>query len=124
MRKIFIILLVTFTIIFTSSNTFAQGCVAIRSTGGYCSMQHTDSSKWVLSINNRYFKSFRHFVGTEEQKQRQTLGSEVINHSTATDIAITRKISSRWSIMLDMPILSNSRSSLYEHANVGRYTTH
>ncbi|MCW3106263.1 MAG: hypothetical protein JWQ09_769, partial [Segetibacter sp.] len=106
------------------NNTYAQGCVAIRSTGGYCSMQHADSSKWLLSINNRYFKSFRHFVGTEEQKQRQTLGNEVINHSIATDVAITRKIGSRWSFMLDMPILSNSRSSLYEHSNVGRFTTH
>lgn len=87
-------------------------------------MQHADSSKWQLSINNRYFKSFRHFVGTEEQKQRQTLGNEVINHSTATDIAVIRKIGSRWSLMLDLPVLSNSRSSLYEHGNIGRFTTH
>lgn len=110
--------------IFTSHNIIAQGCVAIRSTGGYCNMQQADSSKWQLSINNRYFKSFRHFVGTDEQKQRLDLGTEVINHSTATDLAIIRKINSRWSIMLDIPVLSNSRSSLYEHSNIGRFTTH
>src|ERR1700709_2818256 len=114
MKKIFIILITVLSIAFSSQNIFAQGCVAIRSTGGYCSMQHADSSKWQLSINNRYFKSFRHFVGTEEQKQRLTLGTEVVNHSTATDIAIIRKMGSRWSLMLDMPILSNARSSLYE----------
>lgn len=124
MKKILSILSALLIILCFSNQSNAQGCVAIRSTGGYCSMQHIDSSKWLLSVSNRYFKSFRHFVGTEEQKQRQTLGNEVINHSTATDIAITRKLGSSWSLMLDMPVLSNSRSSLYEHANIGRFTTH
>jgi hypothetical protein len=123
MKKILLSLFTLFAFILTATHLHAQGCVAIRSTGGYCSMQQADSSKWQLTINNRYFKSFRHFVGTDEQKQRMDLGTEVINHSTATDIAITRKLNSRWSLMLDMPILSNARSSLYEHANIGRNTT-
>jgi hypothetical protein len=124
MKQFFYTLFISLVVIFASKNINAQGCVAIRSTGGYCNMQQADSSKWQLSINNRYFKSFRHFVGTQEQKQRMELGTEVINHSTATDIAIIRKITSRWSLMLDMPILSNSRSSLYEHSNIGRFSTH
>jgi hypothetical protein len=86
-------------------------------------MQHLDSSKWQLSINNRFFKSYKHFVGTDEQKQRQTLGTEVINHQFTTDIALTHQINSRWSFMIDLPIEANSRSSLYEHNNVGRYLT-
>ncbi len=124
MKKVFINLIIIVTIIFFSQNVFAQGCVAIRSTGGYCNMQHADSSKWQLNISNRYYKSFRHFVGTAEQKQRQKLGTEVINHAWTTDLSIVRKISARWSIMVDMPIVDNSRSSLYEHANLGRFTTH
>jgi hypothetical protein len=124
MKQVIFFLLTPLCVILALNKINAQGCVAIRSTGGYCSMQQADSSKWQLSINNRYFKSFRHFVGTDEQKQRMELGTEVINHSTATDLAITRKINSRWSLMLDLPILSNTRSSLYEHANVGRYSTH
>ena len=120
MRKIIILLLV----IFISTKSFTQGCVAIRSNGGYCTMQHVDSSKWQLSINNRYFKSYKHFIGTVEQKQRQTLGTEVINHQFTTDIALTHQINSRWSFMIDLPIEANSRSSLYEHNNVGRYFTH
>ncbi|MDE3142834.1 MAG: hypothetical protein KGL19_01685 [Bacteroidota bacterium] len=120
MRKTFI----TILIIFISAKSFAQGCVAIRSNGGYCSMQHIDSSKWQLSVSNRYFKSYKHFIGTTEQKQRQTLGNEVINHQFTTDIALTHKINSRWSFMIDLPIEANTRSSLYEHSNVGRYLTH
>jgi hypothetical protein len=124
MNKIIITAIFSSITLFTSQITFGQGCVAIRSTGGYCGMQHTDNSEWQFSINNRYFKSFRHFVGDEEQKQRQELGTEVINHSLATDLAIQKKLNARWSVMVDLPILTNSRSSLYEHANVGRYTTH
>lgn len=106
----------------------AQGCVAIRSTGGFCSAggeEHIDTiSKWQLSVNNRYFRSFRHFVGTEEQKQRQTLGNEVVNHQYTMDLALYRLLNPRWSLMVDVPIESNSRSSLYEHNNLGRFVTH
>ena len=100
----------------------AQGCVAIRSTGSGCMMAHPDSSthnsKWVLATNFRYFKSFRHFSGTIENKARLTQGTEVINHSGTMDINLTRILNDRWSLMIDMPILANSRSSLYEHGLV------
>jgi hypothetical protein len=111
-------------VILLSLDGFSQGCVAIRTTGGYCSApEHTDHAKWLLSMNNRYFKSFRHYSGTEEQKQRVDEGTEVINHQYTMDLALTRIINSRWSFMIDVPVLSNTRSSLYEHKNVGRYTT-
>lgn len=104
-----------------------QGCVAIRSTGAVCSMTHERSdttSGWLFNANSRYFKSFRHFVGTDEQKQRQELGTEVINHQYTMDLSIIRLITPRWSILVDVPIESNSRSSLYEHKNLGRFLTH
>lgn len=106
----------------------SQGCVAIRSTGGLGNMQHADNpdtaASWYLNINNRYFKSFRHFVGREEQKQRMELGTEVINHAYVMDLALTRKLNNRWSLMLDLPIVSNARSSLYEHGGKQRHSTH
>ena len=127
MRKIvFAILLLTAT---TGYNRLAaQGCVAIRSTGGFCSAggaEHIDSvSKWQFSANNRYFRSFRHFVGKKEQKQRQKLGTEVINHQYTLDMTLYRLLNPRWSVMLDVPIAANSLSSLYEHSSLGRFTTH
>lgn len=107
----------------------AQGCVAIRSNGGLCNLQQHNGAadtlaKWQLNINNRYFKSFRHFVGKDEQKQRQEQGTEVINHAYALDLALTHNINDRWSVMLDVPILSNARSSLYEHGGTQRRSTH
>jgi hypothetical protein len=119
MKKIILFMLLAIVTV----GCYAQGCVALRSTGGYCTMQHTDDSKWQLSVSGRYFKSFRHFVGKEEQEERVKAGTEVINHQLLMDFALTRKINSRWSVMLDLPLLSNTRSSLYEHQNIGRYTT-
>lgn len=110
-------------------NAAAQGCVAIRSTGGFCTASqgsHTDTvaHEWLLNINNRYYRSFRHFIGTAEQKQRQTQGTEVINYVDNADFALTRVINRFWSLTVDMPVSSNTRSSLYEHGGQTRHSTH
>ena len=120
MRRILLSLL-TIISIAVAERTNGQGCVAIRSAGGFCGAgEHymDTASQWQLSMNTRWFKSFRHFIGTEEQKQRQEQQTEVINHQYTTDIAIYRLINPRWSVMLDLPILANTRSSLYEHNNL------
>jgi len=106
----------------------AQGCVAIRSTGGFCAAgeQQIDTiNKWQFTMNNRYYKSFRHYVGTKEQKQRQTLGNEVINHAYTMDLAIYRQLNTRWSLMLDLPISANARSQTYtQKGSLYRFSTH
>ncbi|MEP6749889.1 MAG: hypothetical protein ABJB86_19280 [Bacteroidota bacterium] len=120
-------LLSAILIIFANYTATAQGCVAIRSTGGFCTAGsgHADTAaKWSLNINNRYFKSYKHFVGTAEQKQRQTLGTEVINYVYNADFALTRVINKWWSVTLDLPYSSNTRSSLYEHGGKTRHSTH
>ena len=113
---------------FLSSESNAQGCVAIRSTGGFCtaeSMMHQNKvTPWVVGVNNRYFKSYKHFVGTDEQEHRVENGSEVINYNYTLDVLITRNINDRFSFTLDVPIISNARSSLYEHDGKNRYSTH
>ncbi|HEX7902472.1 MAG TPA: hypothetical protein VF487_01240 [Chitinophagaceae bacterium] len=107
----------------------AQGCVAIRSNGNTCSMGNPAMAKgWQLNFNNRYFKSYKHFVGTVEQKEREENHTEVINHSYSLDITATRYFNTRWSMAMTVPILSNTRSSLYEHAGnaagaSGRHST-
>lgn len=128
----FVTLVVVCTVL--TNKVKAQGCVAIRSTGNMCMMAHPDStnnSKWALAINSRYFKSFRHFSGTEENKARLQQGTEVINHTVATDLNLTRIINDRWSVMVDVPIINNARSSLYEHGLINgvnnfnqRHATH
>lgn len=128
MKQVTSVLLIAFSLIIITSNARAQGCVAIRSTGGICTMDHAEQtdtlSKWEFNLNNRYFKSFRHFVGTKEQKQRVANGSEVINHAYTLDLTLTRRLNKWWSFSVDAPIVANSRSSLYEHDRVHRHSTH
>jgi len=103
-------------------NVNAQGCVAIKGTAGICS-KPSDAKGWELNLNNRYFKSYKHFVGTEEQTQRVDQGTNVINHSYELDITATRTINLRWSLAMTLPIMDFKRSSLYEHGNAGRFST-
>lgn len=115
MRKYLIAILIL-SIAITEAN--AQGCVAIRSTGATCTRQASDqvnSKGWQLNTSYRYFKSFRHFVGEEEQKERAEKNTEVINWSNSLTFSLLRHLNSRWSIALDVPILMNKRSSMYEH---------
>jgi hypothetical protein len=51
-------------------------------------------------------------------------GTEVINHANGLEAGITRTINDRWSFALFVPILANTRSSLYEHSGKSRYETH
>ncbi|MES2773542.1 MAG: hypothetical protein V4722_05135 [Bacteroidota bacterium] len=125
MKSIYFLLI---TLFFTNNLVQAQGCVAIRSTGGFCSMEQHDGkmenpSKWVLNMNNRYFKSYKHYVGTDEQKQRVQLGTQVINHSYTADFTLTRIQNKYWSYSIDLPVISNTRTSLYEHGGKARHET-
>lgn len=128
MRKLFFSIF--FLTAFASFNhVFSQGCVAIRSTGGFCTVgghANIDSaSKWQFTVNNRYYKSFKHYVGTVYQKQRQELGNEVINHSYTLDMGIYRLINPRWSFMVDVPVIANARSQTYQQKGVyNRFSTH
>ena len=94
-------------------------------------MLHADSNAtsakqdlWQLNISNRYFNSFRHFVGTQYQKQRLQQHTEVINHVNTTDISVARDLNNRLSLALDLPILDNSRSQRSKFGNQDRYVTH
>src|SRR5678809_755913 len=95
MKRIYLIIAILVAAAYQQTN--AQGCVAIKGIGGICN-RPSEGGSWYLDINNRYFKSYKHFVGKEEQKQREEEGSNVINHSYETDFTITRVINARWSM--------------------------
>ncbi|MES2830352.1 MAG: hypothetical protein V4687_19480 [Bacteroidota bacterium] len=117
MKKIFTAIL----LIGLCGKAYSQGCVAIRSTGGMCTLTgHPDSAgmvggSWVFNANTRYFMSNKHYKGDVYQEERIKAGSEVINHQFSTDLTLIRVFNDRWSAMVDVPVISNARSSLYEH---------
>jgi hypothetical protein len=130
MKKLSLTILLL-TVLFSSQRLVAQGCVAIRSNGGFCTAgddqgHHPDTTaQWQLSVNNRYYKSFRHYIGTTYQKQRAVLGNEVINNAYTMDLAIYRILNPRWTLMLDLPVSANSRSQTYlQSDSYHRFSTH
>ena len=128
MRKLFTCVLF-FTVMLSAHRLQAQGCVAIRSNGGFCTAgqeKHPDTAaQWQFTINNRYYVSNRDYIGSDYQKIRQTLGNVVINHAYTMDLAIYRILNPRWTLMLDLPISDNARSQCYlQNGIYHRFSTH
>jgi hypothetical protein len=96
-----------------------QGCVAIRGfsacgtmIGGGIILQPGES----LALTNfRYFESFRHFRGTEEETYRVEEGTQVINNSYFLDFSLSYSITNRLFANLTVPLVFHHRSSMYEH---------
>src|ERR1700761_1177766 len=121
--------LILFFIVLSHTDLFAQGCVAIRSTGGLCTMdEHPDSAvkqgAWLFNRNTRYSKSFRHFIGKDEQYQRiHQLHNNVKNKVVTQDFTFTRLFNDRRALAVDINGADNSRSQL--NATPGtRFSTH
>lgn len=122
-----------FTILFgcfflMQQTAVAQGCVAIRHFSGCGSSSgggpaYYQSGEWLVNTNYRYFKSFRHFRGTEEEPQRIENNTEVINWQHALDFSVSHAFSSRFALNLTLPLVYNERSSLYEHGGAERHET-
>lgn len=114
-----IVLAVAYTL-FSHSTTQAQGCVAVRhmscaAPAGSADYFKQRNGHWQVSAGYRYFRSYKHFVGDVEQKQRVEQGTNVINVSHALDLGITYMVNQRLSFSVNLPIQYNDRSSLYEH---------
>ena len=68
---------------------------------------------WSVSVGYRYQHSFRHFVGTTEQTQREAQHTQVVNYLNLFDVALNYNINPRWSMSLSLPIMNATRT--YDH---------
>jgi hypothetical protein len=124
MRNFFILLTIALTAKFSSN---AQGCVAVRQMGGVamCSSNSYNLSKgdFIVGANYRYFHSWRHFIGTEEQPQRQNTGGGIgldgkdhgnaVNiYSHAVDFNLSYGLTNRLQLNLAIPYVHNERSQV------------
>jgi hypothetical protein len=88
---------------------------------------YTGPDRWQVSMSWRYQRSFRHFVGTEEQENRAADGSQVINKIYQAEIGIRYNYNDLWSVSVGIPYLIAQRSTPIRDANrvvVDRYITH
>jgi hypothetical protein len=104
----------------------AQGCVAVKNMSS-CSLIDSISPRSLqASLNYRYFRSFRHFRGSHEEKNRVEQGTEVINNDNSWVLGLAYNFNRRWSASIAIPVIYIDRSSLYEHkgnASGERYHT-
>jgi hypothetical protein len=78
-------------------------------------MEVHSKGSWHLSLNYRYFRSYKHFRGREEEKNRVEQGTQVINNDNSFLIGVSYLATERLSFAATIPYLSIDRSSLYEH---------
>lgn len=117
--------LVASFLVFGVSNAKAQGCVAVRGFGG-CGVAGGSGlalapKQWQVGANYRYFESFRHFKGDEEQYDRLVKQTQVINYSNTIDISASMGLTLRTQLNVNLPVSYTDRSSYYEHG--GQTTT-
>tara|TARA_R110002049_G_scaffold309051_1_gene516210 strand:- start:11069 stop:12226 length:1158 start_codon:yes stop_codon:yes gene_type:complete len=108
------------SLVISATNLNAQGCVAIRgfsscSAGNMEGGVNLSKGDFSVGTNFRYFESFRHFRGAEEETNRVEEGTQVINDSYFVDVAFNYGISDRLYVNFLLPFVSHVRSSMYEH---------
>ncbi|AFL83216.1 hypothetical protein Belba_0559 [Belliella baltica DSM 15883] len=128
MKRLLPIILGMIVLFFVQTQIHAQGCVAIRQFSGIGNAvgqgNILEKGEWNISSNYRYFKSFRHFSGTEEHPNRVADNTEVINWSHGVDLNVSYAISERAYAVVSLPFAYNERSSLYEHGRNSRHKTY
>ena len=125
LRKLYIYLPIISLLLI--SKVAAQGCVSVRQMGGQ-NMNATNSynleeGEFQVGTNYRYFHSWRHFIGKEEQLERQTtggghdangkeLGNAVNIYSHAIDLNFSYGLTNRIQLNATIPYVHNERSQV------------
>lgn len=122
-----LILIVILIIAFQTEKITAQGCVAVRQMGGLNlnsgSSYNLETNEFQVGTNYRYFHSWRHFVGKEEQPHRQTTGGghdkngmergNAVNiYSHSVDFNFSYGITNRIQLNATLPYVHNERSQV------------
>ena len=114
MRIFFHALIPALLLLSISHRGMGQGCVAVKNMSS-CSLNPGSAKGFQLSLNYRYFRSYKHFVGDHEEKHRVEQGTEVINKDHSVNLGLNYHFNSRFSVFLAVPFIYIDRSSMYEH---------
>jgi hypothetical protein len=66
-----------------------------------------------VTVAYRYQSSFRHFIGTVEQKQRELDGTQIVNNYHLFDVGVLYPLTRRTALTGSLPILLAERNQLY-----------
>jgi hypothetical protein len=68
-----------------------------------------------LSVNYRYFRSYKHYRGSHEEVERVENKTQVINNDNSINLGVNYTFNNRFSVAAFVPYIFIDRSSLYEH---------
>jgi hypothetical protein len=72
---------------------------------------YQEPGTWTAAVSHRWQRSDRHFVGDEEQEERQLEDSEVINNIHIVDFSLSYAINKRLNATLSIPFSFATRRS-------------
>lgn len=111
----------------------AQGCVAAHSPqpvisgldpGTEATAHHAAGTGWLhgltITTGFRTYSSWRHFVGTQEQTQREELHNAVLNHVDLFELDLNYQYTPRVSFIATIPGLEATRHQESSAVNVYR----
>ena len=119
----------------------AQGCVAAHSPqpvisgldpGPQANARHSDGTGvfhgLTITTGYRVYNSFRHYVGTDYQEQRQENHNAVVNHVNLFELDLNYQITPRLSVIASIPGMTASRhgqatdTNYYHSGGIGDIT--
>lgn len=74
--------------------------------------------RWDVTLGYRFQPSYRHFIGTVEQKQREVLGNQIRNTYHLFDVNASYQLNPRWSLNASIPFVRSHRNQLYAPTGV------
>jgi len=130
-RRLRLVLTATAAVLFAllaPGRAAAQGCVAVKMNVPVLGSQSefNEDQRWQVSVGYRWFRSDRHFIGTDEQENRAEEGSQVINNVNLWDLGVQYQVNKRWNLQLALPFQSITRSNPIRDENrvvIGRTKT-
>jgi hypothetical protein len=119
----------------------AQGCVAAHSPQPVISgldptnqaaIAHSAGTNFLhgltISTGYRVYNSYRHYVGTDYQAQRQALHNAVVNHVNLFELDLNYQLTPRWSVIATVPAMEATRhgqasaTNFYRSGGIGDVT--
>ena len=112
------------TTVFAGVQAHTQGCVAahtnqralnelVRSDGGHY-VEPFSLHNLTLDIGYRVFNSNKYFQGSDEIAR----ANAVENHQNIFDVGVEYRVSPRWSLIADVPVLNGTRNQIYPPSGV------
>jgi len=100
----------------------AQGCVAAHSPQpviagldptNSAALAHSAGTNFLhgltISTGYRVYNSYRHYIGTVYQPQRQEQHSAVVNHVNLFELDLNYQLTPRWSLIASVPGMEATR---------------